>query len=94
MRIPRRKSVLTRITSTFLHAFFPSTGTPHYHSTPPTCQVVLTAGKWPLLWASVLRVHDTTGTLSSGGVVCYQLRWKLETDMEETGIQNYGLHFM
>jgi len=46
------------------------------------------------------RVHDTTGALSSGGVVCYQLRWKmimhikLERDMEATGIQNYGPHFM
>jgi len=46
------------------------------------------------------RIHDTTGNLSSGGVVCYQLRWKViihikfQRDMEETGIQNYGLHFI
>jgi len=46
------------------------------------------------------RVHDTIGTLSSGGDVYYQLRWKmvmhikLGRDMEETGIKNYGLHFI
>ena len=72
---------------------------PGHHSTP-TCWVVLTAVKWPLLWASDLRVHDTAGTLSCGGVVYYQLIWKmimhikLERDMEETGIQNYGLHLI
>jgi len=60
MHIVRSKSVLTRITKTFLHAFFPSTTMPGHRSTPPTCQVVLTTIKQLLLWA---RVHETTGTL-------------------------------
>jgi len=99
MHIPHSKSVLTRITNTFLHAFFPSTTMPGHHFTP-ACWVVLTAWNGHFYGPVTSRVHDTTGTLSSGGVVCYQLRWKmivhikLERDMEATGIQNYGPHFI
>jgi hypothetical protein len=62
--------------------------------------VVRTAIKLPLFWGNDLEGCDTTGTLSFGGVVCYLLRWKmimhfkLERLMEETGIQNYGPHFI